>query len=73
MSRPIVVAGGSLILGFVYLVWLTLAMKEDWRKIKERERKDFGECLSCGYDLRATPECCPECGTSVAAKPVTNA
>lgn len=49
--------------GFV-LVWpLTVCVWAIAKPLRTFLRQGKGKCAVCGYDLRATPDRCPECGT----------
>jgi hypothetical protein len=42
-------------------LWIAAAVH---RLARRRRRKINGLCAGCGYDLRATPGRCPECGSA---------
>ncbi len=64
------IVGGSLwglaaVLAVLPLVWTA----SWWRRFSQRRlrARDAQPCAQCGYDLRATPGRCPECGKVAAA------
>jgi hypothetical protein len=48
--------------GFAFSVACGCFSAIHWRKWKKVSRLTAGQCVRCGYDLRATPGRCPECG-----------
>jgi hypothetical protein len=51
--------------GLLPAVWIV-------RQARRHRKRQFGLCRVCGYDLRATPERCPECGT-IPQRPIAGA
>jgi hypothetical protein len=58
---------------FIFPFWLLLLMatvptffvvRWELRGQRRRWRRKRGFCECCGYDLRMTPDCCPECGST---------
>ena len=52
------------ITGIPIALWLLLIPSR-----KRQQRLKRGLCVECGYDLRASSERCPECGTPVPPQP----
>ena len=50
---------GMLLLGSLFTV---TGLVHAYRYSRCRARQAAGRCWRCGYDLRATPQQCPECG-----------
>jgi hypothetical protein len=47
---------------FAIALGATPTMLLSLRLVRRGRRAASGRCATCGYDLRATPERCPECG-----------
>ena len=58
----VTVAGWVVSLAGGYILFVPLV-----RHLARRKRQAQGLCPACGYDLRATPGRCPECGAATAA------
>jgi hypothetical protein len=60
VDDPLIPSGvGMLVLGALFPLYTTRLYRAQIRA----KRSAAGRCPKCGYDLRATPECCPKCGT----------
>ena len=55
---------------FLWVAWGVIdfawGIRQDYRAMLREDRFRHGMCRCCGYDLRASTERCPECGTEMA-------
>jgi hypothetical protein len=61
---------GLAICGFAYVVFRYLLLKPSIKLVARfllRGNTREHSCPTCGYDIRATPERCPECGSILQA------
>lgn len=55
---PVVQWGAAVLI----CIWLAFWLSSVLRRMDEVETPGHRACPNCGYDVRATPERCPECG-----------
>ncbi len=56
---PVVEIVAAIVVCAGLAIWLGGVM----RRLEEEQQPGRRGCPTCGYDIRATPERCPECGT----------
>jgi hypothetical protein len=61
-TKPTTYAGVKMPYWFLVAVSASFRVRSWLRRERERDRSRVGLCPACGYDLRATPDRCPECG-----------
>jgi hypothetical protein len=63
--------GWQIVLPCWFVLPMMLLLPGLWYGLHRRKKRRVseGRCAFCGYDLRATPERCPECGRAIA--PIT--
>jgi hypothetical protein len=61
----------NLAVPYWFILCASLVLPAWWlhRVRRDRRRSNNGRCRRCGYDLRATPQRCPECGSLASVNP----
>jgi hypothetical protein len=62
LSSVLIVVVPHRLIVLVTAVLCSAAILATWRLVRHHRRASIGLCPVCGYDLRESPDRCPECG-----------